>query len=164
MRRRVVTILSIVLILGIALALTACGGAKSNKLEIFSWWTAGGEAEGLNAMFAIYTKQYPNVQIVNATTAGGAGTNEKAVLSTRLTGGDPPDAFQLHAGEAQGSHLFQGSLGIRQTRRVTVLRDGVQPTATDFHSDTSWTKGDGIRPLRPSGLRRLSSGRHPTGE
>ena len=30
--------------------------------------------------------------------AGGAGTNAKAVLATRLTGGDPPDAFQLHAG------------------------------------------------------------------
>lgn len=30
--------------------------------------------------------------------AGGAGTNAKAVLSTRLTGGDPPDSFQLHAG------------------------------------------------------------------
>jgi glucose/mannose transport system substrate-binding protein len=99
MWRRVVSILSIVLVLGFSLALTACGGGgKSNKLEIFSWWTAGGEAEGLNALFAIYQKQYPNVQVVNATTAGGAGTNAKAVLSTRLTGGDPPDAFQLHAG------------------------------------------------------------------
>ncbi len=38
------------------------------------------------------------MQIVNATVSGGAGTNAKAVLSTRLTGGDPPDAFQLHAG------------------------------------------------------------------
>ena len=99
MWRRVVSFLSIILVLGFSLALTACGGGgKSNKLEIFSWWTAGGEAEGLNALFAIYQKQYPNVQVVNATTAGGAGTNAKAVLSTRLTGGDPPDAFQLHAG------------------------------------------------------------------
>ena len=28
----------------------------SGKLEIFSWWTAGGEAEGLNAMFDVYKK------------------------------------------------------------------------------------------------------------
>ena len=56
------------------------------------------KGEGLKAMFAIYQKQYPNVQIVNATVAGGAGTNAKAVLATRLTGGKPPDAFQLHAG------------------------------------------------------------------
>lgn len=99
MSRRVVSILSIFLVLGFSLALTACGGGgKSNKLEIFSWWVVGGEGEGLKAMFDVYTKAYPKVQIVNATVAGGAGTNAKAVLSTRLTGGDPPDAFQLHAG------------------------------------------------------------------
>jgi glucose/mannose transport system substrate-binding protein len=35
--------------------------------------------------------------------AGGAGTNFKAVLKTRLIGGDPPDTFQLHAGlEVEG--------------------------------------------------------------
>ncbi len=73
-------------------------GAAKSKLEIFSWWTAGGEAEGLAGMFAAYKKLYPNVEIVNATVAGGAGTNAKAVLATRLTGGDPPDSFQVHAG------------------------------------------------------------------
>ena len=94
------------LILLTALLLTACVPAPApaakapatNKVEMFSWWTAGGEADGLNAMYAIYKQKYPNVEIINATVAGGAGTNAKAVLSTRLTGGDPPDAFQLHAG------------------------------------------------------------------
>jgi len=70
----------------------------TGKLEMFSWWTAGGEADGLNAMYALYKKAHPKVEIINATVAGGAGTNAKAVLSTRLTGGDPPDSFQLHAG------------------------------------------------------------------
>ena len=91
-------------LVGLALAtlvLTAAAPATkelSGKLEMFSWWTAGGEADGLNAMYALYRKAYPKVEIVNATVAGGAGTNAKAVLSTRLTGGDPPDSFQLHAG------------------------------------------------------------------
>ncbi|MBN1146171.1 MAG: carbohydrate ABC transporter substrate-binding protein, partial [Anaerolineales bacterium] len=65
--------------------------AKS-QLEIFSWWTAGGEADGLNAMFGIYGDKYPGVEIVNATVAGGAGSNAKAVLATRMQGGDPPDS------------------------------------------------------------------------
>ena len=69
-----------------------------NQLEIFSWWTAGGEAEGLNAMFEVFSAEHPDVEIVNATVAGGAGTNAKAVLATRLQGGDPPDSFQVHAG------------------------------------------------------------------
>src|SRR3990172_5454322 len=71
----------------------------ARKLEIFSWWTAGGEADGLNAMFEIYKKRFPGVEIINATVAGGAGTNAKAVLKTRMQGGDPPDSFQVHGGE-----------------------------------------------------------------
>jgi len=70
----------------------------SGKLEIFSWWTAGGEAEGLNAIIDVYKGLYPDVDVVNATVAGGAGTNAKAVLATRLQGGNPPDSFQVHAG------------------------------------------------------------------
>ncbi len=89
----------IVLIVAVACAAPAPGApAKTNKVEMFSWWTAGGEADGLNQMYTLYKKQYPDVEVVNATVAGGAGTNAKAVLSTRLTGGDPPDSFQLHAG------------------------------------------------------------------
>lgn len=103
MKRKVLSILAVLIIASVTIALVACGaagkgGKATNKLEIFSWWTAGGEAEGLNAMFDQYKKAYPKVEIVNATVSGGAGTNAKAVLSTRMTGGDPPDAFQLHAG------------------------------------------------------------------
>ena len=68
------------------------------ELEIFSWWTAGGEAEGLNAMYKVLSGQYPDLEIINATVAGGAGSNAKAVLATRMQSGDPPDSFQVHAG------------------------------------------------------------------
>lgn len=68
------------------------------KLEIFSWWTAGGEADGLKAMFEVYKKRFPGVEIINATVAGGAGTDAKAVLKTRMQGGDHPDSFQVHGG------------------------------------------------------------------
>jgi glucose/mannose transport system substrate-binding protein len=68
------------------------------ELEIFSWWTAGGEADGLNAMYGIFEGKYPDIEIINATVAGGAGMNAKAVLATRMQSGDPPDSFQVHAG------------------------------------------------------------------
>ncbi len=94
------------LLLGLALValivLAACAPAApqaaTNKLEIFSWWTTGGEAAGLQGLYDLYKKQYPNVEIVNATVAGGAGSNAKAVLKTRMLGGDPPDSFQVHMG------------------------------------------------------------------
>src|SRR6202171_1026596 len=67
---------------GCAEFLAACGAPgtpTASQLEIFSWWTAGGEADGLKEMFNIYTKKYANVTIKNAAVAGGAGSNSKAV-------------------------------------------------------------------------------------
>src|SRR6266542_4151955 len=87
----------------IAEFLAACtsGGTTGgkNELEIFSWWTAGGEADGLAEMFKIYKQKYSGVTIINAAVAGGAGSNAKAVLATRMQGGKPPDSFQVHAGQ-----------------------------------------------------------------
>ncbi len=97
-----ITIIAVVLLLFFSPSFLFSEGAKEkkveNKLEIFSWWTAGGEAEGLEAMFDIYKSKYPDVEIINATVAGGAGANAKAVLATRMQGGNPPDSFQVHAG------------------------------------------------------------------
>jgi glucose/mannose transport system substrate-binding protein len=81
------------------LALSACGGGGGNKVEVFSWWTGGGEAAGLEAMIKVFNAEYPNVEFVNAAVAGGAGTNARAVLATRLQAGDPPDSWQGHAGQ-----------------------------------------------------------------
>jgi glucose/mannose transport system substrate-binding protein len=81
------------------LALSACGGGGGNKVEVFSWWTGGGEAAGLEAMVKVFNAEYPNVEFVNAAVAGGAGTNARAVLATRLQAGDPPDSWQGHAGQ-----------------------------------------------------------------
>lgn len=77
----------------------------SGKLEIFSWWTNGGEADGLNAMYEVFKQENPGIEIVNATVAGGAGTNAKAVLQTRLQGNQPPDSWQVHAGRETLSYV-----------------------------------------------------------
>ncbi|MFC1465756.1 MAG: ABC transporter substrate-binding protein [Candidatus Brachytrichaceae bacterium NZ_4S206] len=89
----------------------AAGGG--GKLEIFSWWTSGGEVEALEALYKLYREKYPNVEIINAALAGGAGQggNMKAVLETRMIGGDPPDSFQVHLGqELIGSHVKAGRM------------------------------------------------------
>jgi len=100
-KRRLFTAFSCLLLAFIPAVVNASGAREANtdrRLEIFSWWTAGGEAEGLEAMFSIYRTRYPTVSIINATVAGGAGSNAKAVLATRMQGGTPPDSFQVHAG------------------------------------------------------------------
>ena len=91
------------LILSTLLAITAGtqwvhAAGVSGKLEVFSWWTAGGEADGLKELFKLLKTQNPDMDIINATVAGGAGTNAQAVLRTRMLGGNPPDSFQVHGG------------------------------------------------------------------
>ncbi|MFP4344917.1 MAG: ABC transporter substrate-binding protein [Anaerolineales bacterium] len=102
--------LCVAVLLVLATLFTACGGFEATtapsveetesaqELEIFSWWTAGGEADGLNAMYEVFKERHPDVEIINAMVAGGAGSNAKAVLATRMQSGDPPDSFQVHAG------------------------------------------------------------------
>lgn len=77
----------------------AGGGTTSGEVEIFSWWVGPGEADGLEAMVEVFNQQYPNIEFINAAVAGGAGTNARAVLATRLSAGDPPDSWQAHAGQ-----------------------------------------------------------------
>lgn len=67
-------------------------------MEIFSWWTGAGEEDGLKALIKLFEEKYPDVPIENAAVAGGAGTNAKAVLASRMQGNDPPATFQIHGG------------------------------------------------------------------
>ncbi|MCB9079949.1 MAG: carbohydrate ABC transporter substrate-binding protein [Anaerolineaceae bacterium] len=75
------------------------GSDMAGEVEVFSWWTGGGEAAGLEAMIGVFNEKYPNIEFINAAVAGGAGTNARAVLATRLQAGDAPDSWQGHAGQ-----------------------------------------------------------------
>lgn len=96
-RRRLPNIIAVTLML-VTILLAGCAAKPSGDLEVFSWWTAGGEAEGLEAMLKVFSERYPDIEIINATVAGGAGVDARAVLATRMQGGDPAGSFQVHAG------------------------------------------------------------------
>lgn len=94
---------------------SSTGGTGSTEtvtgtVEVFSWWTGGGEEAGLNALIEVFNAQYPDIEFVNAAVAGGAGTNARAVLATRLQAGDPPDSFQGHAGAELMDYIEAGQL------------------------------------------------------
>jgi glucose/mannose transport system substrate-binding protein len=86
------------LILAVLLGSFSTAGAAAPKVEIFSWWTGRGEQEGLATLIKVFQRNYPGIELVNATVAGGGGINAKAVLQTRMVGGTPPDSFQVHGG------------------------------------------------------------------
>ncbi len=90
--------LALALSMVLAVGGMALAQGPSGELEIFSWW-AGDEGPALEALITRYVELYPDVTVNNATVTGGSGVNAKAVLKTRMLGGDPPDSFQVHAGQ-----------------------------------------------------------------
>jgi glucose/mannose transport system substrate-binding protein len=91
-----------------ALALGACSGSSNSggsggsgsgdEAEVFTWWAAGSEKAGLDALVGVFEEQHPDIEFVNGAVAGGAGSAAKDLLQSRLQAGDPPDTFQAHAG------------------------------------------------------------------
>jgi glucose/mannose transport system substrate-binding protein len=71
---------------------------EGGQLLVGNWWTSGGEFAGINAVYEIFRKEYPDVELIHAGIAGGAGVNFQAANLNKLIAGDPFDVFQLHAG------------------------------------------------------------------
>src|SRR5690625_712469 len=96
---------------------------EEGVVEIFSWWTGAGEEDGLLALIDLFNEQHPEITIENAAVAGGAGTNAKAVLTTRMQGNDPPSTFQVHGGE--------------ELNQSWVVADKMEPL-NDLYEENDW--------------------------
>ncbi len=97
-KRLLSLMLAVVLALTLVVPALAQENEPSGEFEIFSWW-AGDEGPALQALIDKFEEMYPDVTVNNATVTGGSGVNARAVLKTRMLGGDPPDTFQVHAGQ-----------------------------------------------------------------
>jgi glucose/mannose transport system substrate-binding protein len=94
-------------------SLLACGGDEGGKdgtedeqvgevtIELFSWWSAPGEAQALQALIQAHQEAFPHERIYNAADAKNnlGGVDAKMVLANRLAANDPPDVFQQNAFE-----------------------------------------------------------------
>jgi len=99
------------------LAATACGGNDDGgggtavkNVEVFTWWADGGEKAGLDGLVSVFGTACSNFTFVNGAVAGGAGSNAKQVLASRLTQSDPPDTFQAHAGNELSDYINAGQI------------------------------------------------------
>jgi glucose/mannose transport system substrate-binding protein len=160
--------------LGLALAGCASDTGSPNpdnadQVEVFTWWASGSEKAGLDALVEVFNKQYPDIEFINASVAGGAGSNAKAALASRLEANDPPDTFQAHAGAELTDYIEAGQLqdlssfyddeGLRDVfpesliERLTV-EDAIYSVPSNIHRanvvwvNTSVLEGAGIDPKK----------------
>ncbi|MDR1426183.1 MAG: ABC transporter substrate-binding protein [Bifidobacteriaceae bacterium] len=89
---------------------TEAGGSDvSGDVEVFTWWTAGSEALGLEALQGVLAAKYPDVNFINGGVTGGGGS-AKELLQTRLQANQPPDSFQVHAGKEAQDYIDAGQV------------------------------------------------------
>jgi glucose/mannose transport system substrate-binding protein len=114
--RKSLSVIAGAAVLGLALAGCSGGGNGSpdpdnaDQVEVFTWWASGSEKVGLDALVEVFNEQYPDIEFINASVAGGAGSNAKAALASRLEANDPPDTFQAHAGAELTDYINAGQL------------------------------------------------------
>jgi glucose/mannose transport system substrate-binding protein len=94
----------------VPVVVTATPLPKEQKLEIFHWWTAPGEREAADAMFAAFNAAYPDITVVENPVPGGGGTEHRVVLKARITAGIPPDTFQTLGGAELKDYVDSGVL------------------------------------------------------
>jgi glucose/mannose transport system substrate-binding protein len=58
----------------------------------------------------VFAQQHPDFTFVNGAVAGGAGSDAKNVLASRLQTNDPPATFQAHAGAELTDYIQQGQI------------------------------------------------------
>ncbi|MEM0172641.1 MAG: extracellular solute-binding protein [Thermoproteota archaeon] len=83
---------------------------KANVLEIYHWWTSGGEKAAINALVAVFEEKYPGVGVIQSPVAGGAGYVMKTVMKSLVLAGEAPDSFQVHAGYEMKPYVDAGYL------------------------------------------------------
>jgi len=108
------------LLLIVSLLLAACPAvqpqagappaAGAMELEIYHWWTAPGEREAADAMFAALKAAYPEIQVMENPSPGGGGVNQRVVLQSRIAAGDYPDTFQTLGGAELKNYVDSGVL------------------------------------------------------
>ena len=83
---------------GITYAVLVTPEEKVDALEIYHWWTSGGEKAAVDALVDVFKAEYPDVAVIQSPVSGGAGFTMLGVIKSLVLAGEAPDAFQMHAG------------------------------------------------------------------
>ena len=109
------------------------GGQQADTIEIYHWWTSGGEAAAINALVAEFSSQYPDTTVKQVQIAGGSGIELRTKIKTLMLAGDPPDTFQVHAGYEWKTFYDAGLLDNIDNIWTTALQNVIPDVVEDIN-------------------------------
>jgi len=115
MRSRITAAIAAVAAVALVLSGCASAGAGSdpnnpNQVEAITWWTSGTEKTALYDMVAVFKKDNPELQFVDASVSGGGGAKARQAIAARLGTDNPPDTFQTAPGAGLTDYVANGEL------------------------------------------------------
>ena len=135
-------------IIMLALILAACGGGQkanfsepTDRLEVMSWWVSPSEHPALDVLLNAFKSANPKVNVIDASIAGGAGSNVQVVLAARLRAGDPPDVWQTFLGSSLRAWVNANQIAdVSAVYERTKLAPTLPPTLRDAatYRDKQW--------------------------
>lgn len=97
------------IVFGVSYFVFAPAEEEADALEIYHWWTSGGEAAAVGALVDVFEDLYPNTIVTQLAVAGGSGTTMIPIITSLVLAGEAPDAFQMHAGY-EGIEYYKADL------------------------------------------------------
>ena len=97
------------IVAGISYAVMAPSEKEADVLDIYHWWTSGGEAAAVGALVDVFEGLYPDTVVKQSAVAGGSGVTMIPIITALVLAGEAPDAFQMHAGY-EGIAYFEADL------------------------------------------------------
>lgn len=79
------------------------------QVELFSWWTSGGEREAFDALLGAHKKRVHDADVTNAAVLFAEKAREQ--LALRFSYGVPPDTFQANTGADLMGWVLAGGSG-----------------------------------------------------
>lgn len=68
----------------------------NEPIEVFSWWSSGGEVEALNALVKVYAHEHAGAEVTKTTVSDSSTASD--TLNERFGSGTPPDVFLSSGG------------------------------------------------------------------
>jgi glucose/mannose transport system substrate-binding protein len=128
--------------------------SQTQTIEIYSWWTAGGEAQALSHLIDLYKTSYPTDDVLNSTASAPDSDAVSAAftaMNKRLAKDEPPDAWQAILGKNLLSYTqFVPADAPDGTAPVNATED-----LTDLYASEGWADK-----IPPGVLSAMKDGDH----